>query len=64
MIRHLLRIRTGMPQRIAIIGAGNVGASIAYAVTLRKIAAEVLLVDIDTPRCEAQVRLPHVIVCI
>ena len=38
--------------KIAIIGAGSVGAAIAYALLLRKIGAELLLVDIDDARCE------------
>jgi L-lactate dehydrogenase len=39
---------------IAIIGAGSVGAAIAYALMLRKVSAEVLLVDIDEKRCEGE----------
>ncbi|KAJ3081744.1 hypothetical protein HK102_002163 [Quaeritorhiza haematococci] len=41
--------------RLAVIGAGNVGATIAYAAVIQRIASEVLLVDIDQRRCEAQV---------
>ena len=44
-----------MPSSLAIIGAGNVGASVAYAAVLKKVASEILLVDIDEKRCEAQV---------
>ena len=44
------------PNRIAIIGAGSVGANIAFALILRRVAAEIVLVDIDGPRCHAQVQ--------
>jgi len=42
--------------RIAIIGAGSVGANIAFALILSRVAAEILLVDIDGVRCHAQVQ--------
>lgn len=41
---------------IAIIGAGSVGSAIAQSLLLRKIAADVLLVDIDTELAKAQVQ--------
>lgn len=41
--------------RLAVIGAGSVGSSIAYTAVLKHLVSEVLLVDIDQPRCEAQV---------
>lgn len=41
--------------KLAIIGAGSVGSSIAYAAVLKHTASQILLVDVDTPRCEAQV---------
>ena len=44
------------PNRIAIIGAGSVGADIAFALILSRVAAEIVLVDIDTARCHAQVQ--------
>jgi len=34
-------------RKVAIIGAGYVGASIAYALTIRDLASEIVLVDID-----------------
>lgn len=34
-------------RKVAIIGAGFVGASIAYALTLRNLAREIVLIDID-----------------
>lgn len=42
--------------KIAIIGAGNVGATCAYALILKSIASEILLVDINEDRCEGEVR--------
>ncbi|KNC98811.1 L-lactate dehydrogenase [Spizellomyces punctatus DAOM BR117] len=45
-----------MPAKIAIIGgAGSVGATAAYAILLRRCASELLLVDLDTEKCAAQV---------
>jgi L-lactate dehydrogenase len=42
--------------RIAIIGAGSVGATCAYALILRRICSQILLVDTDIPRLHAQVQ--------
>jgi L-lactate dehydrogenase len=42
--------------RIAIIGAGSVGSTCAYALLLRPIASEILLVDIDQLRLHAEVQ--------
>ena len=41
--------------RIAIIGAGSVGAAIASALLIRRVVADIQLVDIDVDRCRAQV---------
>ncbi|CAG8449461.1 12046_t:CDS:10, partial [Cetraspora pellucida] len=41
--------------RVAIIGAGSVGASIAFALLLQKISSEILLVDIVSETVEGQV---------
>ncbi|CAG8471639.1 27113_t:CDS:2 [Racocetra persica] len=41
--------------RVAIIGAGSVGASIAFALLLQKISSEILLVDIVAETVEGQV---------
>lgn len=42
--------------RIAIIGAGSVGSTCAYALLLRPISSQILLVDTDTARLQAQVQ--------
>lgn len=41
--------------RIAIIGAGSVGSTTAYAIMLKNIAAEIMLIDIDSARCMGEV---------
>ena len=40
--------------KIAIIGAGAVGSTTAYALMLRNIAAEIMLVDINDLRCQGE----------
>lgn len=47
--------RIGLSERkVAIIGAGFVGASIAYALTIRKLAREIVLIDIDEKKTEGE----------
>ncbi|KAG9288594.1 hypothetical protein G9A89_008680 [Geosiphon pyriformis] len=41
--------------RVAIVGAGSVGSTIAYALLLQKISSEILLVDIDAKIVQGQV---------
>ncbi len=41
--------------RIAIIGAGSVGSTTAYAIMLKNIAAEIMLVDVNEVRCKGEV---------
>lgn len=41
--------------KIAIIGAGNVGSTVAYALVLKNIATEIILVDIDETRCRGEI---------
>ncbi len=40
--------------KIAIIGAGRVGTTTAYALMLKNIAAQILLVDVDPIRCKGE----------
>lgn len=40
--------------KIAIIGAGAVGSTTAYALMLRNLAAEIILVDINDLRCKGE----------
>lgn len=41
---------------IAIIGAGSVGATIAYAAMLRGVAPEIILTDVNQAKCAAEVK--------
>ena len=42
------------PTRIAVVGAGNVGATFAYALTLSGLASEIVLVDANRQRAEGE----------
>ncbi|MBA3751355.1 L-lactate dehydrogenase [Candidatus Dependentiae bacterium] len=41
--------------RIAIIGTGAVGSTIAYTLVLKNSATEIVLIDTDTERCQGEV---------
>jgi L-lactate dehydrogenase len=41
--------------KIAIIGAGSVGSTTAYALLLKNIAAEIMLVDVNEVRCRGEI---------
>lgn len=43
------------PVKIAIVGAGNVGASTAYALLLSGLAAEIVLIDLNRGKAEGEV---------
>lgn len=40
--------------KVAVIGAGFVGSSIAYALTLKNIASEIILIDINTTKADGE----------
>jgi L-lactate dehydrogenase len=42
------------PVKIAVVGAGNVGASFAYALLLHGLATEIVLIDKDRARAEGE----------
>ncbi len=42
------------PTRVAIIGAGNVGATCAYALLLRGLATEIVLVDVNKDKAKGE----------
>lgn len=44
-----------MGSKISIIGAGNVGATIAYTLSSEDIASEIVLIDIDKQKAEGEV---------
>ena len=41
-------------RKAAVIGAGTVGSSVAYALALRDIAREIVLIDIDQQKCAGE----------
>ena len=41
-------------RKVAIIGAGNVGATTAYALVLSGLCSEIVVVDIDAARAEGE----------
>lgn len=43
-------------RKVAIVGAGYVGSSIAYALALRDIAREIVLIDIDYQKAEGEAK--------
>ena len=44
-----------MPTKIAIIGAGSVGATVAYACLIRGVARHVVLYDVNAAKTRAEV---------
>lgn len=42
------------PTRVAVIGAGHVGATFAYTLELSGLAAEIVLVDLDRDRAAGE----------
>lgn len=47
--------QTTTPVRIAIIGAGNVGATFAYALLISGLSSEIVLIDSNTAKAEGEV---------
>ncbi|RBY74887.1 L-lactate dehydrogenase [Geodermatophilus sp. TF02-6] len=45
----------GHPTKVAVVGAGAVGATLAYACLIRGVAHEVVLYDLDAAKVEAEV---------
>ena len=44
-----------MSSKITIIGAGSVGATIAYTLSSQDIASEIVLIDINKQKAEGEV---------
>lgn len=42
------------PRKVAVVGAGNVGATFAYALVLNGLVGEIVLIDIDRERAEGE----------
>lgn len=49
-----MEARINMRKKVSIIGAGNVGASIAYTLTLDGMASEIVLIDINKGKAEGE----------
>jgi L-lactate dehydrogenase len=47
-------MNSALPLRVAVIGAGNVGATFAYTLQLSGLAAEIVLVDLDHERAAGE----------
>ena len=47
---------TSNTKKIAIVGVGFVGASIAYSLTIKDIADEIVLIDVDNRKAEGEAR--------
>ena len=43
-------------RKVAIIGAGYVGASIAYALTVKDLASEIVLIDTDEKKARGEAK--------
>ena len=43
-------------RKVAIVGAGYVGASIAYALALRDVAREIVLIDINNKKTDGEAK--------
>ena len=46
--------RAGAAAKVAVVGAGLVGATSAYSITLRGLASELLLIDSNRERAEGE----------
>ena len=44
-----------MNRKVTVIGAGNVGSTIAYTLSLGNVAAEIVLIDINKEKVEGEV---------
>ena len=42
--------------KIAIIGAGRVGSTVAYSLLMKNLASDIIMVDVQQERCEGEVR--------
>ena len=41
-------------KKVTILGAGNVGASIAFSMALKGLCSEMLLIDINKPKAKGE----------
>jgi len=52
--RDNLREHAPHPRKVAVVGAGMVGSTFAYALLLGGLVGEIVLIDIDHKRAEGQ----------
>jgi L-lactate dehydrogenase len=50
----IIMVSSSRPVRVVIVGAGNVGATFAYALLFRGLAAEIVLIDANHARAEGE----------
>jgi L-lactate dehydrogenase len=55
MLTYKIKGKQMKHSKIAIIGAGSVGSTTAYALLLKNIAAEIILVDVNEVRCRGEI---------
>ena len=53
-IRHDIPEHAPHPRKVAVVGAGNVGATFAYALLLNGLVGEIVLIDVDRRRAEGE----------
>jgi L-lactate dehydrogenase len=53
--REEMRAHTPHPRKIAVVGAGEVGSTFAYALLLNGLVGEIVLIDVDRERAEGEV---------
>ena len=44
-----------MSRKVTVIGAGNVGATVAYTLSLGSIASQIVMIDINHDKAEGEV---------
>jgi L-lactate dehydrogenase len=50
-----MKTKNGTAPRIAVIGAGNVGSTLAYTLMLKNLASQIMLIDISTKKEKGEV---------
>lgn len=53
--REEMRAHAPHPRKIAVVGAGKVGSTFAYALLLNGLVGEIVLIDVDRKRAEGEV---------
>jgi L-lactate dehydrogenase len=53
-IRHEVPELAPHPRKVAVVGAGNVGATFAYVLLLNSLVGEITLIDVDRRHAEGE----------